>query len=99
MISKDFGLPSLHVCGDSTTIINWFNGRETLIALDLDGWCQNIRNLESPFLLLDFHHVYREYNVKADGLSKEALSLAYGLLLYFEFTEGECIGNGLIQLY
>ena len=98
VISKDFGLPSLHVCGDSTAIINWVNGRAALTALNLDGWCQNIENMESSFLL-DFHHVYREYNVKADGLSKEALSLASSLLHYTEFTEGECVGNGSIQLH
>ena len=99
VISKKFGLPFLHVRGDSTAIINWINGRDALSADNLDGWCQNIRELESSFLHLDFLHVYREFNVKADGLSKEALSLASGLLLYSEFTEGECIGNGLIQLY
>ena len=48
------------------------------------GWCQNIRNLESSFLSLDFSHVYREYNKKADGLSNEALYMASGLL---QFTE------------
>ena len=99
VISKKIGLPFLHVRGDSTTIINWINGRVSLSALNLDAWCQNIRELESSFLHLDFLHVYREFNVKADGLSKEALSLASGLLLYSEFTDGECVGNGTIQLY
>ena len=52
VISKDFGLPSLHVCGDSTTIINWVNGRATLTTLNLDGWCQNIRIWNHPFSFL-----------------------------------------------
>ena len=99
VISNIFGLPSLHIRGDSSAIINWFNVRAALSALNLDGWCQNIRELESSFLQLDSCHVYREYNVKADGLSKEALTLASTLLLYFKFTESECIGNGTIQLY
>ena len=27
VISKDLGLPSLHVCGDSIAIINWVNSK------------------------------------------------------------------------
>ena len=99
VISKFFSPPHLHIRGDSTSTINWFNGRAALSSLNLDGWCQNIRELESSFLHLDSYHVYKEFNVKADGLSKEALSLDSGLLLYFEFIEGLCIGNGSIQLY
>ena len=79
-----FGLPCLHIRGDSSAIINWFNWRVDLSALNLDGWCHNIKELESSFLQLDSWHVYIEHNVKADGLSKEALSLASGHLLYSE---------------
>ena len=64
------------------------------------GWCQNIRNLESSFLSLDFSHVYREYNTeKANGLSKEALSMASGLLQFTEIYEGEIVGNGSMKLF
>ena len=99
VVAKELGIPSLHVHGDSTSIINWVNGRVALLSLNLEGWCQNIRKLESSFLSLDFLHVYREYNEKADGLSKEALSLDIDHLYFTEFFEGEIIGNGLIQLF
>ena len=98
-VTKEFGIPSLHVRRDSLAIINWVKGRATLSALNLEGWCQNIKKLESSFLSLDFLHVYREYNEKEDGLSKEALSLAIGHLYFTEFFEGEIIGNGLIQFF
>ena len=78
--AKLFGMPYLHIHGDSTVMINWFNMRLVLSSLSLDGWCQNIRDLESFFLQLDVVHVYKEYNVMADGLSKEALSKALGIL-------------------
>ena len=97
--SKMSGLPCVHIHGDSSAIINWFNRRSLLSSLTLDGWCQNIRDLESSFLQRDACHVYREYNVMVDGLSKEALSMALGLLHYSEFTEGECTGCGTFQLY
>ena len=40
------GLPTLHVCDDSSVIINWENDKETLSALDLDGWRDNILELK-----------------------------------------------------
>ena len=43
--------------------------------------------------------VYREFNVKEDSLSKEALLLASSSLHFMEFTEGECIGMGTFHLY
>ena len=80
MVAKEFGIPSLYVREDSLFIINWIKGRSSLSSLNLDGWCQNIRNLESSFLSIDLSHVYKEYNKKEDGLSKEALTLASFLL-------------------
>ena len=37
--AKSMGLPTLHMHGDSTVIINWFNRRCALSLLALDGWC------------------------------------------------------------
>ena len=97
--AKLFGLPCLHIHGDSIVIINWFNRISVLSSLSLDGWCQNIRDMESFFIQLDAVHVYREYNVMDDGLSKEALSKASSLLQYSEFIEGECTEYGIVQLF
>ena len=97
--AKLFGLPYLHIHGDSTVIINWFNRRSVLSSLSLDGWCRNIRDLKSFFIQLVVVHVYRECNVMDDGLSKEALSKASGLLQYSEITEGECTEYGTVQLF
>ena len=58
-----------------------------------------IRELESYFLHSGASHVYREHNVIADGLSKEALSLASGLLHFSEFFEGECVLKDTLQLF
>ena len=89
-LAKSLGLPTLHIHGDSTVIINWFNRRSTLSSLALDGWCQCIYDLEPYIIQLDAVHIFREHNTKADSLSKEALTLASGLLQCTEFTDGEC---------
>ena len=98
VFSPFLGMPYINIRGDSYAVVNWFNGQATRSTLELDGWCQLIRDLQSFFIHLHTAHVYREYNVKADSLSKEALHLASGSLHFMEFTEGECIGMGTFQL-
>ena len=71
----------------------------TLLKNQEYGWCQNIKNLESSFLSLDFSHVYREYNKKTYGLSNEALSMESGLLQFTKICEGEIVGNGSMKLF
>ena len=63
--AKSMVLPTLHIHGDSTTIINWFNRRSTLTLLALDGWCQCIRDMEPYFIQLKSVHIFREHNTKA----------------------------------
>ena len=81
------GLPTLHVFGDSSVIINWENDKETLSTLDLDYWCDSIMDLKSSFLSLDFQHVCREHNKRADSLSKKALPMDSGLFSFIEYYE------------
>ena len=72
---------------------------EKLSAIDLEGWCNNIRSLQASFSHLKVVNVYREYNTKVDYLSKEALGLSLGYLHFFEFTEGEWSEQGSFQFY
>ena len=99
VFAKELGIPSLHVYGDSFSIINWVKDKESLPTLNLDGWCHSIMELKMYFLTLDFLHVYKENNKREDSLSKEALSMVHGLLTFNEFYEGVIIGSGLIQLF
>ena len=97
--AKLIGVPYLHILGNSSTIINCLKRKIELSALNLEGWCRNIRELESSFLHSDAFHVYIEHNVIADGLSKEALTLALGLLFFSEFSEGVCVFKDSLQLF
>ena len=51
------------------------------------------------FLCLDIQHVYREHNMRADGLSKDSLSLAPGHYSLIEIYEDIIIGGGDLQLF
>ena len=92
-------LPTLHIHGDSTAIINWFNRRSALTLVALDGWCQRIRDMDPYFIQLIEVHIFREHNTKAASLSKEALTLASGHFQFTKFTDGECIDQGTFQLF
>ena len=66
------------------------------------GYCVRVLcvlSIKHAFLSLGFRHVYREHNMSADRLSKEALDMKAGLLSFSELWEGEIIEEGLIQLF
>ena len=54
----------------------------------------NITELSASFISIDYQHIYREYNKKADILSKEGLKMAFGLLSFTKYCEGIVIGEG-----
>ena len=85
------GLPFLHIFGDFVVVINCENNKSVLSALNLVYWCTNISKLNDIFLFLVFQHVYREHNVRAYNLSKEALTVAPSLFTFTEIYDGEII--------
>ena len=61
-ISQVMGIPTLHILGDSSVIINWAKGTDALSPSDLNHWCRDIRKLNTFFIHLSFYHIYREHN-------------------------------------
>ena len=98
-VSKDMGLPYLHIFGDSSVIINWSKGESTLDMVNLEAWCYNNKLLMFSFTLVDYTHVYREHNKRAGILSKDGLSLAHGHLLFTESYDNEIIREDYFQLF
>ena len=101
-VAKELGIPSLHVHGDSTTVINQVKGRVALSALNLEGWCQNIRNPESSFLSLLISFMFIENTMRrrmAYPRRHSLWPLATDHLYFIELFEGEIIGNGSFQLF
>ena len=55
--------------------------------------------LKAYFHTLDFHHVFREHNKRAESISKEVLPMDVGLLPFTENYEEIAIGEDKLQLF
>ena len=98
-IAKDIGFPYLHIFGDSSMIINWARDESTLSIVNLEAWCNNTKKLISSFTSVDFSHVYREYNMRADSLSKDGLLMAPSHLSFMEYCKGDIFREVYLQLF
>ena len=98
-IAKDIGLPYLYVFGDSSVIIIWAKNESSLSLVNLDDWCLHTRNLISGFTHVDFCHVYRENNKRADTLSKEGISMAVGRITFTETCEDKVYREVTLQIF
>ena len=67
--------------------------------MNLEAWCDNTRKIISLFTYVDFSHDYREYNKRADSLSKEGLHMASCHLTFIEMCEDEVFGEVALQLF
>ena len=67
------GINHLCVLGDSLLVINQVNGIYKVNApLLLNLWSE-VNDLKGQFEYIEFNHIYREFNVRADELSNLAL--------------------------
>ena len=80
-------------------IINWVNGDSSLNMVNLDAWCYNTKMIISAFTHVDFSHVYREYNMRTDTLSKAGLKEDVGYLTLSEICDGEVMEEVRMQLF
>ena len=67
--------------------------------LNLGWWQRKIKQHQEAFKEINFHHIYREYNSKVDKLSKEALVLDEGLLLYREWKNSLEVSRGFLRAF
>lgn len=67
------GISSLSVLGDSLLVINQVNGIFKVKSASLEPLHKEVIILKDQFKYIDFSHVYREYNKRADELSNLAL--------------------------
>ena len=67
--------------------------------MNLDAWFLHARNLISGFTHVDFCHVYREHNKRADTLSKEGLLMAVGKLTLTETCEEKVYREVTLQIF
>lgn len=63
-------IPTLHIYGDSQTIINHVLGIPSIQQGHLMGWLRNIGHLMGTFRETSIQHIRRSHNSAADALSK-----------------------------
>jgi ribonuclease HI len=67
-------IKTLSVCGDSLLVINQINGLFKVKHPNLLALYNEVINLSLKFTYIDFNHVYRNYNKRADQLSNQGLN-------------------------
>ena len=93
------GLPIHLIFGDSMVIIYWIN---RLIALEIPTlmhWCDEIKYMLQLVPPVIFKHIFREHNMLADGLSKQALNMDMGSGYFTESLNGMVINDGHFTLF
>jgi ribonuclease HI len=69
----NLGINHLSVLGDSLLVINQVNGIYRVKSDAISNLHKEVLQLKSQFAFIEFNHVYREYNKRADELSNIAL--------------------------
>ena len=73
--AKLMEIKKLKVYGDSMLIIKQMKGEYNVNAKNLKPFYLKCKELEKYFEFIEYNHVYREYNERADYLSKQATNL------------------------
>ena len=67
------GITSLKVQGDSLLVINQMKGEYKVNISHLTKLYEEAKNYEKQFQSINYHHIYRTLNTRADELSNQAL--------------------------
>jgi len=73
MLAKRCHIAELMVVGDSKVVLDWFDGKSQLNALNLLPWKKKIMDLKQHFSWLKCFHVHRQFNSLENSFSKQAL--------------------------
>jgi hypothetical protein len=79
----------LFMVGDSKIVIDWLNGKGSIMVENLHSWMERISDIIPLFSSLSFAHIYREENKVADSLSKKALFLRQGKISFSHWEDGQ----------
>lgn len=69
----ELGIQNLQVQGDSQLIIKQMKGEYKVTSENLIPLFNEAKQLEKPFVSIEYQHIYREKNRRADYLSNEAI--------------------------
>jgi len=91
-------LETIHVYGDSKTIIDGIQDYSSYDPPKLQGWMEHIKTLIRSFKLFHIHHFYKEANINADTLSKVGLNDDDIVIRFCYFLDGAICEKGFIDL-
>jgi hypothetical protein len=95
--AADRGIPKLQVLGDSKLLIDWANGKNMIINLVLSLVMSRVVEIKRRFEAISSLHIYWEFNIKANQLSKEALYLQEGIITIQEFRDGALVSESRLS--
>ena len=72
-LAKLWDINRLVLLGDSKVIIDWLNQKTNLHATEIEGWMRRTRSITTVFQDIKVTHIFQEYNIEADSLSKQGL--------------------------
>ena len=79
----------LQVFGDSLVVINWINKTQRCRNTSLDALFEEVSRLITNFQSLSLKHVYREWNMDGNKLSKEGIYMEWGTWKFTKTKETE----------
>jgi len=98
--ARHLDVRDIRIFRDSRVVIDWLDGKSNIHSINLLHWCARIRKLLTGFSFTSFCHIYREYNMDADVLSKRGLGGLPDHILSFEEPRGsDIIKVGRIKLF
>lgn len=83
----DCGIERLQVMGDSKLLMNWANGKNRIKNLGWSPIMYRVSKVKIQFIEISLTHIFREFNLQADSLSKDALLMHEGILSEQEFKD------------
>ena len=92
------GISDISIYGDSKVIIEWLKDNFNLQVMLINQWCQRVKSLKGSFKQIYFRHISRNFNARADNLSKDVISIKYGTLWIHEFLEALLIHEEEVDL-
>ena len=85
--------------GDSKVIIDWALEKHMIHVIDLKHWMNRVKALKAQFRVLQFQHIYREFNIEADVLSKRAMGIGTCMIFWEQYMGDSPMSSGTLDFY
>lgn len=98
-VAAIMGLQEMTVFGDSWVTIKWALKEYDFNIMTLQQWCRRVQDKILCFKHISFGHIYREFSMIVDTLSKEAHGGDEGFVFWTEYIEDQACDFGRVNLF